>query len=518
MIVIALTVVRPALADVYFFGLQNVPININDTTGVYVDITQVGAVAVPTDPPLNWDINVTLAGGVVYNSPNVEMVRTTGGNTDSTNRILALAAGATVGSGQNYSYPYTYGASDGHTGVGAGYFNTGTPAYMGFRYMGSQYGWMEAVLNPNTSAGSLMNWAYETNGAAMTAGNITQDLVGSVSTVTMSGSDSHTLASVIANGGSYTTNLVKDGTGTWTLGAANTYTGGTTINQGTLALGANERLADTGAVNVNGGTFAMSTFNETVGAVTLTNGSITGTGTLTGTSYGVQNGNISANLAGSGVAMNKTTAGVVVLTGANTFTGATTISGGTLTAGAANALGGTSNVTIQTGGTLLLAGATTDHINDSATMTLAGGTFNTAGLSESAMGALSLTSSSIIDLANGASIIKFANSNGTWTGTLNIYNWTGIPVIGGGTDQLFFGSDTSGLTGTQLSQIAFYSGAGTGFLGGAEWANPTTGEVVPFSEVPEPGTWFVGALVAAALLTTQRQRLFARRVPALAAA
>ena len=527
MIALTLAVVTPAKADVFFFGLQNISVAPGDFTGVFVDITT-GVVAVPTDPPLNWDINVTLAGGIVYSSPNLEMVRTAGGNTDATNRILALGAGATVDGSQLYD-PVGYGASDGHTGAGAGFFNTGTPAYMGFRYLGSQYGWMQAVLNPNTSAGTLMNWAYETNGASMTAGNITQDLVGSVSTVTMTGlvAESHTLASVIANGGSFTTNVVKNGAGTWTLGAANTYTGGTTVNLGTLALGASNRLADTGAVNVNGGTLAMSTFNDTVGAVTLTSGSITGTGTLTGASYGVLSGTISANLAGSGAAMSKTTAGTVVLTGANTFTGATTISGGTLTAGAANALGGTSGITINGGGTLALSDNTTsNHLNDSATITLAGGKIQLNGVGEgthaaAGAGMLSLTSNSVIDLAS-TSLIHFLASNtlaGTWAGNaLSIWNWNGIPLTGGGLEQILFGTDSTALTVAQLAAITFYSDSGLTSLGTATWATNGGGEIVPLSEVPEPRTWFVGALVAATLLAAQRRRLFVRRVPALAAA
>ncbi|MCC6610315.1 MAG: filamentous hemagglutinin N-terminal domain-containing protein, partial [Burkholderiales bacterium] len=46
------------------------------------------------------------------------------------------------------------------------------------------------------------------------------------------------------------TSLVKQGTGTLTLSRANTYTGATDINAGTLALGANNVLADTTAVTI----------------------------------------------------------------------------------------------------------------------------------------------------------------------------------------------------------------------------------------------------------------------------
>jgi autotransporter-associated beta strand protein len=126
--------------------------------------------------------------------------------------------------------------------------------------------------------------------------------------------------------------FTKTGAGTLTLSATNTYTGGTTINAGTLALGnATDTLADTGAVNVNGGTLSLGANSDTVGAVTLTSGSITSTtGTLTGSSYGVQSGSVSAKLGGSGIALTKSTGGTVTLSGANTYTGATNVNAGTL--------------------------------------------------------------------------------------------------------------------------------------------------------------------------------------------
>ena len=130
-----------------------------------------------------------------------------------------------------------------------------------------------------------------------------------------------------------------------------------------------------------------------------------------------------------------------------------------------------------------------DRVNNAATMTLNGGTFNTAGLSEhgatsntAGIGALTLQSSSIIDLGSGSSIIAFANSRlASWTGTLSIWNWSGTPLTGNGTDQLYFGNDNTGLTASQLSNINFYSDSGTTFISTAMIL--TDGEVVP---VPEP--------------------------------
>ena len=126
--------------------------------------------------------------------------------------------------------------------------------------------------------------------------------------------------------------LTKMGAGTQTLSGTNTYTGGTTVTGGTLALGATDALADTGAVTIDtGGTFDIATFNDTVGQVTLIDGTISGsTGILTTASnYDAQSGTVSAILAGT-VGLDKTTAGTVTISSDSTYTGATTVSAGTL--------------------------------------------------------------------------------------------------------------------------------------------------------------------------------------------
>ena len=147
-------------------------------------------------------------------------------------------------------------------------------------------------------------------------------------------------------------------------------------------------------------------------------------------------------------------------------------------------------------------------------MTLNGGTFNTGGLSEHELsdaivtpgiGALTLLSSSTIDFGEGASVLPFANNSASmWTSVLSIYNWSGTPVTGGGTHELYFGTGSTGLTSTQLSQIAFYSDSGTTYLGSAEFLSGMTGELQP---VPEPATWFSAVLVAGAIAWSQRYRV-----------
>jgi fibronectin-binding autotransporter adhesin len=148
------------------------------------------------------------------------------------------------------------------------------------------------------------------------------------------------ISAVISDGGNGF-GLTKTGSGTLTLAGTNTYTGTTTINGGTLVLGnATNTLSDNNFVNIVTGTLSIGNNNDTVGNVTLETGSITGTGgTLTSTNYDFRSGSVSANLAGTGTTMTKSSSGGLSLTGTNSYTGGTTINGGEVTFNNSSALG-----------------------------------------------------------------------------------------------------------------------------------------------------------------------------------
>ena len=191
--------------------------------------------------------------------------------------------------------------------------------------------------------------------------------------------------------------------------------------------------------------------------------------------------NIKSAILGGAVGLTKIGAGKVTLTGAAAYTGATIINAGTVQLGAA------------------------DRLANASTMTLAGGTFNTGGFNET-VGALTLSSSSVIDLADGASILHYADSSAIgWTGTLSVWNWTGTMFTGGGADQLIFGNSAGGLAGAQVAQVNFYSGAGTGFIGGGMMLS--TGELVAIPEPPQYAVGVMAVLGGLIFLRNRRRRL-----------
>ncbi|GAB5560936.1 MAG: autotransporter BatB [Synoicihabitans sp.] len=214
-------------------------------------------------------------------------------------------------------------------------------------------------------------------------------------------------------------NIIKAGTGKLTLSGTSTYTGGTEIRAGTLALGASNILPNIGNFHVNGGIFGLDTFSDTVGPVTLTSGSITGTGTLTSSSYAVKSGTLSARLRGSG-GLTKTTSGTVTLSGNNSsFSGPTTVTAGTLQTGDANALG-TGAVTVS-GGTLNLGG-NTDSVGQ---VTLTSGTISNGTLSSSAgfdvrSGAVSAAFAGSGALTKSTSGTVTLSGNNTYTGDTTV--------------------------------------------------------------------------------------------------
>lgn len=281
-------------------------------------------------------------------------------------------------------------------------------------------------------------------------------------------------------------------------GTTNDYQGATTISNGTLRVStlANSGVASSIGIDnsiVLAGSNAVSAIlqytNTTDVAmnrdITLTNNG-GGTFDVADSSATVMLTGSMANASGTTNTFVKAGAGEIVLSNgstANNFAAtAIQVNAGALTLGAANQIG------------------------DGTDLILNGGTFRTgnasAGYAES-LGDLTLNASSTIDLgaAAGSRDLIFLDSSGVaWSGgaTLTVANWAGS-VSGGTRGRLFFGSNSSGLTGGpggQLTQITF-----SGYSAGAQLLG--TGELVPLNlttAIPEPGTYATAALLFAAAL------------------
>jgi autotransporter-associated beta strand protein len=142
----------------------------------------------------------------------------------------------------------------------------------------------------------------------------------------------------IANGSTSGQTLVKTGNGILQLSGANTYSGGTQIDAGTLALGSNRALPATGSLALYGGTLNLGSFANTTSSLLLQSGLITGSGSLSATSFNLQGGMLAASLVGSG-SLSMTGSGAATISSSNSYSGGTTLSGGTLTVSAVNNLG-----------------------------------------------------------------------------------------------------------------------------------------------------------------------------------
>ncbi len=130
------------------------------------------------------------------------------------------------------------------------------------------------------------------------------------------------------------------------------------VDAGTLVLGASDRLADTAVVGVAlGATFDLGVFSETVD-VAILQGTLAGTGTLTGAVYGLADATVNANL-GTGLLFN--------IDGISTLNGTSSadlvvVDGGTLRLGASDRIVDTADLQILLGATFDL-GAFDETVN-----------------------------------------------------------------------------------------------------------------------------------------------------------
>lgn len=117
---------------------------------------------------------------------------------------------------------------------------------------------------PVTQYGGNRTITLNNTGTTTISGNVALSDNNTARTLTLTGPGDATVSGIISNGGTGAGNLTKGGTGTLTLSGANTYTGTTTVNGGTLLLGGNDRLDDSSDVVLNNATFNLGGFSDRV--------------------------------------------------------------------------------------------------------------------------------------------------------------------------------------------------------------------------------------------------------------
>jgi autotransporter-associated beta strand protein len=121
-------------------------------------------------------------------------------------------------------------------------------------------------------AGANGNAGIEQSGTGLLKfnNNFTATAAGDKSFV-LSGSTTGTgeIGGAIVNGATGSTGLKKEGSGTWTLSGANTYSGATTVSKGTLNVASTGSISSSSATTINGGNLVV---NGTAGAVAVNSG------------------------------------------------------------------------------------------------------------------------------------------------------------------------------------------------------------------------------------------------------
>jgi len=210
-------------------------LNANTVTfdGTGNSTTATGVISGTGDVIKNDAGTVTLSGNSTYS-----------GGTLINNGTLNANNNNALGTGTVELAGGTLGSTNSST-VGNAISLTGDAGFNGITTSGSitQTGDRNVELTDATLAGSL-------------------DLGSNTLTTTVT-TDS-TISGVISSG-----SLTKDGTGELTLSGSNTYTGNTTINDGTLSLGANNVIADGSDVRIGAeGTLNLNGFSERVDNLT----------------------------------------------------------------------------------------------------------------------------------------------------------------------------------------------------------------------------------------------------------
>lgn len=259
---------------------------------------------------------LTLAGDNTFTG-NV----TVDGPADQSPSVLVVTRNTSLGTGTKTVTVTGYGRSLALDGSGG---NITLGSNIGFA-LSNDLGSSQTIRNlagNNAISGSIAmtvgggNAVIQSDAGSLTlAGNIGVSSA-NLRILTLTGSAGGTVSGTVWNGNG-TTALAKTGAGTWTLSGSNTYTGGTQINAGVLAI-ANTSALGTGTVTISSGTLRTA-FSGTLANPITANAARVDT-----------NGNavtLSGVISGSNGFTKTATSGTLTLAGDNSFTGDVSLDG-----------------------------------------------------------------------------------------------------------------------------------------------------------------------------------------------
>jgi len=347
------------------------------------------------DPLVDNGTNVSV-NGVIVNYRSLEL-----------NRLYWDLNGSTAGAGGS-----TPGGTwdSGTTNFNPSSAGTGTPsAWIGGRVAmfaaGTDGGGSYTVAVSGTQ--SIGGLYFQTGNVTLQGGNFS---LASDSTFTAA-SGVQTINTPIA--GSFA--FIKDGPGTVVLGAANTYTGITTIEQGVLQLGNAVALEYTNVdVDVNNG-LNINSLNATLGGLSGSGNVNISNQTLT-VGYDNQNAEYAGQLSGTGPVI-KAGFGIWTLDGPNTYSGGTLFQAGEISVSADSSLGAAGAGLSFSGGTLQVTGTTYNNTPRLISMTSSGGGFDIEDPNNTFTITQNLTGGTLVKL--GAGTLALAGNNSQSGLTLN---------------------------------------------------------------------------------------------------
>ncbi|MDP1587062.1 MAG: autotransporter-associated beta strand repeat-containing protein [Prosthecobacter sp.] len=226
--------------------------------------------------------------------------------------------------------------------------------------------------------------------------------------------------------------LTKTGAGTLTLSGANTYTGRTIINAGTIAINAENRLGSNPAafaadqLTLNGGTLQSS---ATFAIDDVNRGITLGAGGGTFNTNASTTLTVSSVIAGSGNLTKSGGTGTLTFTKANTYTGSTTVLAGTLriasggSIGVASATAGSLQIGDRTTATLTVDAGGSLKVGSGASSTLYVGTRTTDAGTAATVGTLNMSDATSFTANVGKfyiGVADTASASGTTRGIVTL--------------------------------------------------------------------------------------------------